>query len=68
MNNSAHGLVGTPEDLNYFKESLERAGGSEVLVHLARRNEGKTKDGVAEGGSRLAEEVRGTYIDGGGGG
>lgn len=52
-----HGLVGTPEDLTYLKESLERRGGEDVLVHLARCNWGKTKDGVAEGGSRLAEEV-----------
>ncbi|CAB1120484.1 unnamed protein product [Ectocarpus sp. CCAP 1310/34] len=54
----AHGLSGTPEDLTYLKQSLEREGGSEILVHSARRNEGKTKDGVVEGGSRLAEEIR----------
>lgn len=54
----AHGLSGTPEDLTYLKQSLEREGGSEILVHSARRNEGKTKDGVVKGGSRLAEEVR----------
>ncbi|CBJ48764.1 putative serine esterase [Ectocarpus siliculosus] len=53
----AHGLSGTPEDLTYLKQSLEREGGSEILVHSARRNEGKTKDGVVEGGSRLAEEI-----------
>ncbi|CAM9681198.1 unnamed protein product [Ectocarpus fasciculatus] len=54
----AHGLSGTPEDLTYLKQSLEREGGSEILVHSARRNEGKTKDGVVKGGSRLAEEIR----------
>ncbi|CAM9441241.1 unnamed protein product [Ectocarpus sp. 4 AP-2014] len=53
----AHGLSGTPEDLTYLKQSLEREGGSDILVHSARRNEGKTKDGVVEGGSRLAEEI-----------
>lgn len=55
---TVHGLAGTPEDLTYLKESLERSGGAEgILVHLARCNKGNTKDGVAEGGSRLAKEV-----------
>ncbi|CAM9730965.1 unnamed protein product, partial [Ascophyllum nodosum] len=54
-----HGLAGTPEDLTYLKQGLEhRSGDGEVLVHLARCNKGKTKDGVAEGGSRLADEIR----------
>ncbi len=57
--NAAHGLVGTADDLSYLKESLERAGGPGILVHSAHCNEGKTKDGVAEGGLRLTEEVRG---------
>lgn len=58
---AAHGLVGTPEDLTYVKQSLERAadraGGSGILVHSARCNLKKTKDGVEKGGTRLAEEV-----------
>lgn len=55
---AVHGLAGTPEDLSYLKESLDRRGGPEILVHLARCNQGKTKDGVAMGGERLANEVR----------
>lgn len=52
-----HGLGGTPEDLSYLKEALERNGGPGTLVHLARCNKNKTRDGVAEGGTRLANEV-----------
>lgn len=52
-----HGLLGTPEDLSYLKEALERSGGAGTLVHLARCNKNKTLDGVAEGGTRLAEEA-----------
>lgn len=65
---TVHGLGGTPEDLSYLKESLDRRGGEGVLVHLARCNQGKTKDGVAMGGERLAKEVRGEGEGGGGGG
>ncbi|CAM9575750.1 unnamed protein product [Scytosiphon promiscuus] len=57
----SHGLVGTPEDLTYVKQSLERAaeraGGPGILVHSARCNAGKTKDGVVKGGTRLAREI-----------
>ena len=60
---AVHGLAGTPEDLTYLKQGLEhRSGDGEVLVHLARCNKGKTKDGVAEGGSRLADEVGGWVL------
>lgn len=55
---AAHGLSGTADDLSYLKRSLERAGGKDIFVHSARCNQGKTKDGVAEGGKRLAQEVR----------
>lgn len=55
----AHGLAGTADDLSYLKRSLERAGGADILVHSARCNQGKTKDGVASGGWRLAKEVGG---------
>lgn len=54
---TVHGLLGTPEDLSYLKEALERSGGTGTLVHLARCNKNKTLDGVAEGGTRLAEEA-----------
>eukprot|EP00903_Cladosiphon_okamuranus_P019438 g17873.t1 len=53
----SHGLSGTAADLTYLKQSLERAGGADILVHSARCNEGKTKDGVAAGGGRLAKEI-----------
>lgn len=62
---AAHGLAGTPEDLTFLKKCLDERGGRDVLVHLARCNKGKTKDGVAEGGLRLADEVRGTNLSGG---
>lgn len=55
---TVHGLGGTPEDLTYLKETLERRGGPGTLVHLAKCNKGRTKDGVAEGGTRLANEVQ----------
>lgn len=55
----AHGLAGTADDLSYLRRSLERAGGADVLVHSARCNQGKTKDGVVVGGTRLAKEVKG---------
>lgn len=54
---AVHGLGGTPEDLTYLKEELE--GDSRTLVHLARCNAKNTRDGIAAGGSRLAEEVGG---------
>ncbi|CAM9612087.1 unnamed protein product [Sphacelaria rigidula] len=54
-----HGLAGTPEDLAYLKATVEKRSGPGMLVHLARCNLDKTKDGVAEGGTRLAKEVLG---------
>mmetsp|Transcript_48042 Transcript_48042/g.79585 ORF Transcript_48042/g.79585 Transcript_48042/m.79585 type:complete len:173 (+) Transcript_48042:247-765(+) len=54
-----HGLGGQPEDLSYLKQCLEKRDPA-AIVHLARCNSGafKTFDGVREGGSRLATEIR----------
>ena len=54
----AHGLSGTQGDLLFLKEAIESADAqSDSLVLLASRNEGKTTDGVANGGCRLAAEI-----------
>lgn len=53
-----HGYVGRPTDLAYLCEALVREGKGDVLAHAAVCNLDKTKDGVARGGTRLAEEVR----------
>ena len=55
----SHGLYGGASNLQVLQDQLVRIGGSDVLVHQASDNEGNTRDGVAAGGKRLAEEVRG---------
>lgn len=45
----------------YLKESLERSRAPGILVHSAQSNMGKTHDGVAKGGERLAREVGGRW-------
>mmetsp|Transcript_8450 Transcript_8450/g.11000 ORF Transcript_8450/g.11000 Transcript_8450/m.11000 type:complete len:480 (-) Transcript_8450:331-1770(-) len=55
-----HGLEGTPEDLAYLSKVLtERAERTDksVLVHCARANHRRTRDGVVRGGKRLASEI-----------
>lgn len=54
----SHGLYGECINLQVLEEEIAHLGGSNVLVHLAACNEGKTRDGVAAGGKRLAHEVR----------
>jgi len=55
-----HGLAGRPEDLSYLEKCLGRRDPTAV-VHLARCNSGilMTFDGIRQGGSRLACEIRG---------
>jgi hypothetical protein len=55
-----HGLSGTAVDLAFLKERLDAlagARGARVRVHCAASNVGRTADGVAAGGARLAAEV-----------
>jgi hypothetical protein len=54
-----HGLYGEAFNLAYLHERLTEIGDGGILAHLATSNEGlRTRDGVAAGGRRLAEEVR----------
>ena len=54
----AHGLAGTQGDLAFLKEAIMGEGAQDAaLVLLAGSNEGKTADGVARGGRRLAAEI-----------
>jgi hypothetical protein len=53
----SHGLMGTQADLSFLKEAIEELDSANTLVLLARSNEGKTTDGVANGGRRLASEI-----------
>lgn len=53
-----HGLYGGAINLRVLQKELQLAGGDDVLVHSAASNEGRTRDGVAAGGKRLASEVR----------
>lgn len=52
----AHGLLGSPKDLSFLKEILEKDA-NDVVVHLCQANYRKTTSGVAHGGRRMAEEV-----------
>ena len=53
-----HGLYGNPCNLQEMQQQLHALGGGQVLAHLATSNEGRTRDGVAAGGRRLADEIR----------
>eukprot|EP00934_Nitzschia_sp_Nitz4_P008871 Nitzschia sp. Nitz4//scaffold215_size37433//21798//23153//NITZ4_007753-RA/size37433-processed-gene-0.42-mRNA-1//1//CDS//3329542157//8861//frame0 len=58
-----HGFLGTPLEMDYLKQSLTRMSESSspsrsrFVIHSAETNNGKTYDGVSEGGMRLATEV-----------
>lgn len=54
----SHGLYGRPTHLRVLQHHLCALGGADLLVHQAVANHGRTRDGVAAGGARLAEEVR----------
>eukprot|EP00611_Tribonema_gayanum_P024961 TRINITY_DN5592_c0_g2_i2.p1 TRINITY_DN5592_c0_g2~~TRINITY_DN5592_c0_g2_i2.p1 ORF type:complete len:224 (-),score=41.03 TRINITY_DN5592_c0_g2_i2:2567-3238(-) len=53
-----HGIFGSPGDLAYLEKAVKREGMGRVLVLNARVNTGKTRDGIASGGTRVAEAVR----------
>jgi Putative serine esterase (DUF676) len=58
-----HGLRGSPLEMKYLQDALERhtstvAENDEYfLIHSAACNHGRTYDGIAEGGLRLADEI-----------
>mmetsp|Transcript_20671 Transcript_20671/g.27229 ORF Transcript_20671/g.27229 Transcript_20671/m.27229 type:complete len:346 (+) Transcript_20671:53-1090(+) len=55
-----HGLDGAPGDLNYLADQLKaKLPMGDTMVVCAKANHGRTKDGVAAGGLRLAAEIRG---------
>lgn len=49
--------MGTQADLSFLKEAIEDIDAHDKLVLLSGSNEGKTTDGVAQGGRRLAHEI-----------
>lgn len=54
-----HGLYGSPSNMVVLQNKLNQYGGGKILAHLATSNDGlRTRDGVAAGGKRLADEVR----------
>ena len=60
-----HGYLGNPLELGYLQTAIQKQADRARLehpetcfvVHSAVANDGKTKDGIAAGGSRLAAEV-----------
>jgi Putative serine esterase (DUF676) len=58
-----HGPWGSPLEMKYLQDALERHTSTVVendeyfLIHSAACNHGRTYDGIAEGGLRLADEI-----------
>ena len=62
-----HGWLGKPAEMNALRDSLSRecaarkttspSKTSACVIHCAVSNDGRTSDGVAAGGSRLATEI-----------
>jgi pimeloyl-ACP methyl ester carboxylesterase len=60
-----HGWMGSSRELGYLQQALEKKADivqesypeTFYLVHCAQDNNGRTSDGIAAGGSRLATEV-----------
>jgi len=53
-----HGICGTSNDLSNIAQALDIAFPGRLRMLLSRVCEGRTLDGVAAGGTRLAQEVR----------
>lgn len=55
-----HGMGGSPDDLAFLRWCVRRRTQGHMLVHSAQCNNepSRTFDGVSEGGTRLASEVR----------
>jgi len=55
-----HGWLGDDGELSYFEERLQKEiedAHPEFVVYSAKANIGKTADGIAAGGQRLADEI-----------
>ena len=56
-----HGWMGNAQEMKYIETSLEREGSKypshKFVVVSPKVNEGRTHDGIAAGGQRLADEV-----------
>jgi Putative serine esterase (DUF676) len=55
-----HGWMGNAKELSYLQSQLIQQGadvGCCFLVHSSTVNEGRTSDGIAAGGQRLADEI-----------
>eukprot|EP00744_Colponema_vietnamica_P013875 GILI01019447.1.p1 GENE.GILI01019447.1~~GILI01019447.1.p1 ORF type:complete len:448 (-),score=66.23 GILI01019447.1:36-1337(-) len=54
----AHGLWGTPKDVSFLANQIQKHAGSEFLVHVSLVNSGiKTYDGIDVCGERLFQEI-----------
>lgn len=57
----AHGFVGSSRDLIVLRDAImakSEGGTCYVKSYCASSNEGRTRDGVVNGGTRLASEIR----------
>lgn len=60
-----HGWMGNSKEMGYLQKAIEKETelwrrkqpGHRVVVHSAVSNDGKTHDGIAAGGQRLADEI-----------
>jgi hypothetical protein len=64
-----HGWLGKPSEMSYLETSINKAADemyenaesqshTRLVAHCTKTNDGKTTDGIASGGSRLADEVQ----------
>ena len=54
-----HGLYGSTQNMVVLQQQLQTLGDGKIIAHLASSNDGlRTRDGVEQGGRRLAEEIR----------
>mmetsp|Transcript_32251 Transcript_32251/g.36686 ORF Transcript_32251/g.36686 Transcript_32251/m.36686 type:complete len:372 (+) Transcript_32251:150-1265(+) len=55
-----HGWLGNDKELDYLKETMEKRSSRDqnLIIHNSKCNVGKTSDGIANGGERLAIEVK----------
>ena len=58
-----HGWLGNPKEMSYFSQSIENyiidnRQEERIKIHCPGCNVGKTNDGIANGGQRLANEIQ----------
>jgi len=59
-----HGWLGNDLEMSYIESAIRKADANynysnfaKLVVHCTKTNNGKTSDGIAKGGKRLAEEI-----------